>query len=96
MIGASTSPFPQDYDTRLTHDRTDDKRSVKIGDCEAMFLNRKDYIVTYDYLDFGGTTQWLNGECIQNQGMNVGNCRFGSADVDAPIVMFVVPFLFSR
>ena len=63
-------------------------------DCAAQFVNPLNDDVIYNWGDFAGTMQWLNGACIQN-GMNIGTCVFGSALSNPAYIMFVGLFLFS-
>jgi len=68
---------------------------VRFNICATQFVNDLDESVIYDFNDFGGTVEWLSGECVERQGQNIGSCIFGSALANPAYIVFVVLFLFS-
>jgi hypothetical protein len=62
--------------------------------CGTFFINNTPGTVTYDYWDFGGTTQWLNGACFIGKHNNFGGCSFGVGFESSAYIASVVLFLF--
>ena len=76
---------------------TDDRQTATNQTCGAALVNNSPDTVTYNFFTFGGTTQWLNGNCIMQNGVAGGKCIFqDDAQNDPPppdiYVAFVVPF----
>ena len=59
--------------------------------CTAVIINTTNDTLVYDHWDLGGTTQWLNGACIQNNA-EVGMCEFGGSLENGVWIKFVIPF----
>jgi len=49
--------------------------SWSYNSCSALFINNSRDVITYDQWDYGGVTEWLNGDCIGG-GANIGTCLF--------------------
>ena len=64
--------------------------------CGAFFVNNSPDTVTYDFWDFGGTTQWLTGNCFIGKSNNFGGCSFGMNFESSAYIAFVVLFYSAR
>jgi len=49
--------------------------TVNSGNCAVVIINNSDQDIVYDYWDFAGTGQWLNGDCVVN-GATIGICLY--------------------
>jgi hypothetical protein len=64
--------------------------------CAGFLINNTaDSLAVYDFWDYGGSTQWLNGNCIVQKQATIGTCifsdTFGPSFQSSVYIRFVCP-----